>query len=226
MAKDWPDWHHLLEAPAGNRETMSVSRREKYVSRVRRELHTSLAEDATPHQVASSFAIGTFITMLPTLGTGLILFVILVYCFDWINKIALFASVLVFNPVVKWGVYALSLALGFALLGPVEGVGVFDQPSLSDGSAILYRLLLGNLILAIVATVAAYFAAYKVAAAYHEHELPVLEQTVDHIVDELEKREDIASEDPATESGADETTDADDTPNPEGEGDKTDSRTS
>lgn len=161
----------------------------RYVSRVRAELHSSLTEDYTPHQVAASFALGTFITMLPTLGTGLILFFVLAYLFDWINKIALFASVLVFNPVVKWGVYALSLALGFALLGPVEGVSITDTPALGDGSAIVIRLLVGNTILAIIATVVAYAAAYRVANAYYARELPVLEHTVEHVVEGLEQHE-------------------------------------
>jgi len=161
----------------------------RYVSRVRAELHASLTEDHTPHQIGASFAVGTFITMLPTLGTGLILFVVLVYLFHWVNKIALFAAVLVFNPVVKWGVYGLSLALGFTLLGPVEGVGVTDTPSLGDGDAILVRLLLGNTILAVIATVVAYVAARRVASAYYARELPVLEHTVEHVVEELEQHE-------------------------------------
>lgn len=161
----------------------------RYVSRIRAEVHDSLTEDYTPHQVAASFAVGTFITMLPTLGTGLVLFVVLVYLFDWINKIALFASVLVFNPVVKWGVYALSLALGFALLGPVEGVGITDTPSLGDGNAIVVRLLVGNTILAVIATVVAYIAVHRVASAYYAQELPILEHTVEHVVEGIERHE-------------------------------------
>jgi len=39
--------------------------------------------------------------MLPTLGAGLALFVVPLYLFDWVSKIALFASVLVFNPLVN-----------------------------------------------------------------------------------------------------------------------------
>ena len=181
--------------------TAKEGRFDRYVSRIRTEIHSSLTEEHTPHQIALSFAIGTFITMLPTWGVGVLVFFVLIRVFDWINKIALFASVLVFNPVVKWGVYGLSFALGFALLGPVEGVGLSDRPGLGDGSEILIRLLLGNTILAIVATVAAYIAVYRIAAAYEARELPVLENTVDHLVEEIETHENIEETAATRESG-------------------------
>ncbi len=171
------------------REQQSEGRLATIISRVRAELYRSLTEDSTPHQVAASFAIGTFITMMPTLGTGVLVFFVLIYVFDWMNKIALFASVIVFNPVVKWGVYALSFALGFLLLGPVDGFGIGDTPAFSDGSEIVIRLLVGNTILAIIATVVAYMVAYRATVAYNRRELPVLEETVDQLVEELERQE-------------------------------------
>ena len=168
----------------------SQGRLTRVTGRVRAELHASLTADTTPRQVATSFAIGTFVTMLPTLGTGLLVFFVLVYLFDWINRVALFASVLVFNPAVKWGVYALSFALGFALLGPVEGVSLADRPGPGDGSDILFRLLVGNTILAVIATVVAYVVAYRIASAYDAGELPVIEHTVEHVAGGLEQHED------------------------------------
>jgi len=172
------------------------------LGRVRAELYKSLTEDSTPKQVAASFAIGTFITMMPTLGTGVLLFFVLIYVFDWMNKIALFASVIVFNPVVKWGVYALSFALGFLLLGPVDGFGIGDTPALSDGSEIVIRLLVGNTILAVIATVVAYIVAYRATVAYKARELPVLEETVDQLVEELERQEPTIKAEPDHQAGS------------------------
>lgn len=129
------------------------------------ELHRSLVDDHSPENVARSFSVGAFITMLPTLGTGLGLFVVMIYLFNWVNKIALFASVLVFNPIVKWGVYAASFSLGVFLLGPIEGISTTDV-SLSAGGPILLRLIVGNLILAVFAAVLAYIASYRIATAY------------------------------------------------------------
>ena len=157
-----------------------------YRDRIRAALYDSLTQNSTPRQVALSFAVGTFITMLPTFGTGLIIFVVLIRLFGWLNKIALFASVLVFNPVVKWGVYAASFALGFVLLGPVEGFAVGDTPSFGDGSEIIFRLLVGNTILAVVAAVLGYVVVYRIVLAYERRSLPVLETAVEGAVEELE----------------------------------------
>lgn len=170
---------------------MPRARLKKYIQRVREEIVSSFATEHTSHQIAASFALGTFITMLPTLGVGLLVFVVLVYFFDWINKIALFASVLVFNPIVKWGVYLSSFSLGILLLGPVDGVGIGEVPSLDEGNDILVRLLVGNLILAVIATIAAYFAVYRLVEAYEDHELPVVEETVEEFVHAIEQEHDV-----------------------------------
>ncbi len=181
---------------------MVRARLQGYADRIRSEIYSSFTEESTPRQVAGSFAIGTFITMMPTLGAGVLVFFVLIYLFDWINKIALFASVLVFNPVVKWGVYAASFALGFALLGPVEGFGVGDVPSLGEGNDIVLRLLVGNTILAIIATILAYVLAYRLLVAYQKNAFPVVEETVDEFVDELEAQVDDQQTDEATADGA------------------------
>ena len=169
--------------------------------RLRDELDRALLEDNTPGEIAGSFSIGIFITAMPTLGTGLLLFVLLTYLFDSISKIALFASVLVLNPIVKWGVYAASFALGFFLLGPVDGFGVGDAPSLSEGNSIVVRLLVGNTILAVIAAVLAYVVAYRLLAAYEQNQFPVVEETVDEFVDELEAQ--VAPEDRQSDTGMD-----------------------
>lgn len=165
---------------------MASSTLRGYADRARAALYDSFTHEYTPRQIALSFALGTFITMLPTLGAGLILFVLLARLFDWINSVALFSSVVVFNPVVKWGVYAGSFALGFVVLGPVEGFAVGDTPSFGDGSDIVLRLLVGNTILAVLVTVLAYLIVYRLVVAYQRNSLPVLEETVGEMVDELE----------------------------------------
>ncbi|WP_336326348.1 DUF2062 domain-containing protein [Halovenus sp. HT40] len=181
---------------------MGRSRLRGYVDRVRAALYESFTHDSTPRQVALSFALGTFITMLPTLGVGLLLFVLLVRLFEWINSVALFSSVIVFNPAVKWGVYAGSFALGFVLLGPVDGFAIGDTPSFGDGSEIVVRLLVGNTILAVLATVLAYLIVYRLVVAYQRNSLPVLEETVEEMVDELETQLD-ADQSPPQDDSAD-----------------------
>ncbi|WP_290812510.1 DUF2062 domain-containing protein [Halovivax sp.] len=154
-------------------------------ARLRAEIRQALLEKHTPREVAGSFALGTFITMLPTLGTGLLLFFGIVAVTERVSKIALFASVVVFNPVVKWGVYASSFTLGVALLGPVEGVSR-SEVSVTAGPDIVVRLLLGNLILAAIATAVGYVVAYRIAIRLEKGEVgEALEEAVDDFVDDV-----------------------------------------
>ena len=129
-------------------------------------LESAFLEDYSPQQVAFSFGLGLFITALPTLGTGVVIFLILVYVFKQLSKIALFASVLVLNPAVKWGVYASSYWLGQRLLGPVPGFS-FDGVDLAAGPAVLTRLWVGNLILAGVFAVVGYVLALRLVLDLH-----------------------------------------------------------
>lgn len=160
-----------------------------YVERIREELRRTFAEEHTPRELAGSFSIGAFITMLPTLGVGLLVFVVIAFLFDRVSKIALFASVVVFNPVVKWGVYVASFTLGVLLLGPVEGVGIGDV-SLSAGPEIVTRLVVGNLILAVIATAISYVAVYRLAVAYERTQVgEIVDDAVEEVVDEVLEKE-------------------------------------
>ena len=134
---------------------------------LRGRLHAALAERHTPGQVAGSFAVGVFVTSLPTLGTGLLLFPPLAYLCAGISKVALVAAAAVMNPVVKWGVYGVSFWLGSRILGPVEGVTRGDI-GLSAAPEIVARLLVGNLLLAVVCTVVGYVVAYRLTVEYRQ----------------------------------------------------------
>lgn len=178
---------------------MIFRRAREILDRVKSELHRSFTEEHTSRETAGSFSLGVFITMLPTLGTGLLAFVVLAWAFDRINKIAMFASVIVFNPVVKWGVYGSSFALGTSILGPIPGVSP-SSVSLSAGPPIVTRLVLGNVILAIVAAGVSYAVAYRIVKAYERREFGV----VDTVTDVVGSDDDAsADESGANGSGAD-----------------------
>jgi len=135
-------------------------------TRVRERLVTAFVEKHTPREVAGSFSLGVFITALPTLGVGVLVFFLLAALFDRVSKIALFASVVVFNPAVKWAVYGASYSLGRFLLGPAPG-GSFDSVSLSMGVDVLSRLWLGNLLLATVFAAVVYRVALRFVTEFH-----------------------------------------------------------
>lgn len=157
------------------------------------ELREAFSADHSPREIARSFSIGVFITMLPTLGAGLIVFVILSSLFRWINKVALFASVLVFNPVVKWGVYAGSISLGVLLLGPVEGMETASF-SRDTGWDVLLRLWVGNLILAVIAAVAGYVVVYRMVVAYRDRETHLVGDVLESVYQEFPQFEKLETE--------------------------------
>lgn len=150
------------------------------LGRAKTLLWRAFSEDHTTEEVAQSFGLGVFITMLPTLGTGFVAFVILAAFVDRLSKLALVASAVVFNPVVKWGVYGLSVGLGFFLLGPVEGVSM-SEVSLTAAPEVVIRLVVGNTILAIVAAVPSYFIAYRVVDNYRTNEHGRLRQIAQRV---------------------------------------------
>ncbi|UWG47868.1 DUF2062 family protein [Halanaeroarchaeum sp. HSR-CO] len=129
--------------------------------RVQAELESALIENHSSHEVALSFGIGVFITALPTLGTGFLAMAILVLLFRQLSKIAMLASVIVLNPVVKWGVYGSSYWLGQRILGPGPGLTV-EGSLLSVGSDVLVRLWVGNFILAVAFAFFGYFVALRI----------------------------------------------------------------
>lgn len=161
-------------------------RARRVLAKVRRELHDALTETHTPRQVAASFALGVFITALPTLGTGVLMFFLIAYLVDNVSRIALFASVIVLNPVVKWGVYGASFWLGSQILGPVSGISV-TEISLSAGPQIVARLLVGNLILAVVFTGVAYVVGYRLTVEYRRRagDVGLLERYFERFVEWL-----------------------------------------
>ena len=166
-----------------------VARLRRLVREVHEEVREALREQHTPRQVAYSFALGVFITALPTLGTGVLAFFLIAYLFENISKISLFASVIVLNPVVKWGVYGTSFWLGSSILGPIPGVTRADI-SLSAAPDIVTRLLVGNLLLATVFTVVAYVGTYRLTVEYRRRrgDVGILERTYEGLVDRLGDR--------------------------------------
>lgn len=146
----------------------------EYRRRVRAELEAGFAETHTPRETARSFALGVFVTMLPTLGTGLLVFALVVAVVDRASKLALFAAVIVVTPVVKWGVYGTSFWPGSLLLGPISGVSIATV-SLSSGPEVLLRLPLGTVLLALLATVVAYVGALRFVMALRRREIELEE---------------------------------------------------
>lgn len=150
--------------------TMIRGRWEAYRARIRSELEPAFAGENPPRVVAASFAIGLFITALPTLGTGLIVMAVIAHFSNGVSKIALFSSIAVLNPLAKGGVYLASFSLGTKLLGPIPEISL-TEISLSAGPAVVTRLLVGNAILAALFAATGYVFAHRAVRVYRRIEL-------------------------------------------------------
>ncbi len=145
--------------------------------KVLNELHKSFHEDKEPEEIALSFSIGIFITSLPTLGTGLILFVLLDRFFDFISRLALVASLVVINPLIKPLFYLASINLGGLIL--TRQLSITTNPE-----TVLMFLLVGNFVIAIVLSIIGYFFALEAVKKYREEELSIVEQVEEVIPQE------------------------------------------
>jgi uncharacterized protein (DUF2062 family) len=72
------------------------------------------------------------------------------------------------NPLVKVGVYVVSFFIGVRLFGPVPGITSADI-GINAGPAVLVRLLVGNVILAIGFAVGGYVIAYLTAREVRQY---------------------------------------------------------
>lgn len=127
----------------------------RYRDRVRRSLLAAFREEHTPHEIALSFAIGIFITAMPSGGLGIGLFFLFVYWWSWVSKPAIFASVVVLNPVIKPVVYLASYKVGAFLFG-TEPIVPSTHSSLETIISVIQLLLIGNLIIALVLSAVSY----------------------------------------------------------------------
>ncbi|MFC6905848.1 DUF2062 domain-containing protein [Halalkalicoccus tibetensis] len=143
---------------------MGSRRAAGYLLRVRESLRAAFVEDHPPHLLAASFAIGVFVTTLPSFGAGLLLLTWIGYRFAWANVPTMFAAVAVLNPLVKGGVYVVSFVIGARLLGPVPGITRGDI-GMDAGFDVLVRLLVGNVLLAVVLAMVGYAVAYRAGQA-------------------------------------------------------------
>ena len=162
-----------------------IARLRRVRNRVRETIEASFDDDQSPEQIAGSFAIGVFLTALPTLGGNLLLMVILASRVAWINTVALFSSGIVINPLVKWGIYAISIPLGIYLLGPIDG-GIAVELSLSGNRPLLVRLVVGCVILAVVATAISYGLVRRMVVAYRRRNLTLVEEVADIVIREID----------------------------------------
>ncbi len=125
----------------------------------------------TPHGIALGFAVGLFLSVVPTFGVGMVVALALAPLIRG-NLVSTYLGTLVVNPVTGAFFYSLNYLIGCKLLGMEFGAGVvfpkhlFQLPELVESVA--GPLYLGGFILALVLSLLAYAAVFKGTKIYQE----------------------------------------------------------
>ncbi|MDG5817308.1 DUF2062 domain-containing protein [Natronococcus sp. A-GB7] len=148
---------------------MIRERLSRYRERVRRELTTALQEEHTPHEVGLSFAVGIFVTAMPTGGLGIGLLAGLAAWRSWVSKPAIVAAIAVLNPLVKPAVYVGSYQVGGLIFGerPLRS-STTDASLLETAGIVVRQLLVGNLLIAAVLSVSSYVVVARLTRLHRE----------------------------------------------------------
>ncbi len=153
----------------------------EYQERVKNELEKALKEEHTPRETAFSAALGTFVTVIPSLGLGVVFFLVISRIFDRINKLALFACVVVFNPVVKYPIYIVSYSIGTVLTRSSPPEEALEVALASQAVDATQTMIIGNLFLASVLSIVAYIAVLEASKKYEQTGLDIGEEIAEKI---------------------------------------------
>jgi len=115
---------------------------------------------SSSHSIALGFAIGTFISILPTPGLSVLLGVLAVLLFKNFNKYALFIALALFNPFVTFPLHIYSYKIG-NIFFQHQPVVVYEISFLSQIFQASRRLLVGSLILGGFVSFVSYFGVRK-----------------------------------------------------------------
>ncbi len=121
----------------------------------------------TPHSIALGFAIGTFIGILPLPGIHLLLAALIALTYKKVNKLAIFIGIFFWNPITLPVIYYLSYKIGDLLFASTPVVD-YEFSFLEQIYHITRRFLLGNVILAVGASIISYFLVRKGVQEYQQ----------------------------------------------------------
>ena len=135
---------------------MSFKMNKNFKERLRDYFYIIFSAKKSEHSIALGFAIGTFFCILPTLGFTIWLFIVMSLIFKRVNKLALFGSLVVWNPLLLFPIYYFAYKLGNLIYGatPVVNYNVVFTYHIYNFSR---RFLIGSVILAVTISIPIYF---------------------------------------------------------------------
>lgn len=122
-----------------------IKMKNKTIHKVKEYLKEISKTQNTPHSIAGGFALGSFLALLPTLGFGIFIGLLLLLVLKKINKIAMFIAFAIWNPLVLILLYPVELAIGNALLADLP-TAEFRLSLLNQFFIYSGRFLLGSII--------------------------------------------------------------------------------
>lgn len=145
---------------------MEESKIRSYIRDSRQTVAEGFTGTHTPRMTAASFALGAFIVLMPTSGTGLFILAAIALAVSQVNRVALFSTAIVFNPLVNLAFYAVSYLAG----GVVLGKEMFSLTSVSLQQLMSFSasMLVGSLLVATTVSAVSYVAVYRLASVYGE----------------------------------------------------------
>lgn len=114
--------------------------------------------------IATGFAVGTFISILPIPGFSILIATAIVLIFKRVSKLAIFLAMAFWNPITLIPIYYYSYDVGMFLLKDIP-TKKFTMTVLNRNYYFTNDFLIGNVVLALVIAGICHFAVYHIVKA-------------------------------------------------------------
>ena len=128
----------------------------KFKNKLKEHFQEVIKTKTSPHHIGLGFAIGTFISILPTPGLNILLGLLVLLIFKKVNKFSLFAGIILWNTLTLLPFYYFSYKIGDFLFGG-SAVVVYELTIFEQFYSFARRYLIGNFIVAVITSIGSYF---------------------------------------------------------------------
>ncbi|UXP32329.1 DUF2062 domain-containing protein [Reichenbachiella agarivorans] len=140
---------------------------DRFRFKIKRHFVEVLQSKNSDHSLAMGYALGTFVSILPTPGFSFFIGLLLVLVFKRINKAMVFIAMAIWNIWTVIPFYWLSLLIGDVIFGEMPVV-LFQIEFWNEALQYTRRFLIGNLIVSIPFSVLSYYFALWVLKKVRE----------------------------------------------------------
>ena len=159
----------------------------KYREKLRKHFREIIQIKDSPHAIATGFAIGTAIAILPTFGLGAIIGLGIALIFKKVSKISLFAAFLVWNPFILAPLTLLEYEIGnFLLRG--DSILIHNLEFLEILTHYSKTYLLGNIIVTIILSSLSYVIIYLLVNKHQEKYKKFIKEPLEQVIETVEEK--------------------------------------